>query len=1177
MTNNQPHGNDLKIWSHFIKAQSKLIERLCSPIHLLPYENKVNSKGLIKVKINQYFNKEEILSVIKKHFSEIKDEDIFLENGYFLLDNNAVPSSKKLEEFAFDAEKFYIEFNPYPTVEGVMRDVNSPLKELTVLLNANQIAIEFYKEGEILLSQKGIEVFDRQSKIQREKKIGAIYPVKIAYDKLITNAIIDLFSTLNIPKGKFNIAPHKYEIHSDSAIFTRDDFSRLNGMIGLIMQNCIVRFWVNPEKFNGNWEQCHLIEEIKTDENGNNYYEFHTSNNKQTFEGERITIDEYLMLSYYSIMSYYGRYGIKRIDKRCIFKYEPECHYFEKINNLELNDETWSKIKENLNPDVFWCNSMKNTISFDFTSQSDFISKYEKLKALEWLDITGYKDEHKFKIIPIIPKRFEEVKKELGDKFKKVKFKEDISGQELLIRYSYKLSEDEQDQKLKFLNILDEYKKQGFEFTLDRQFKVKFIVEVNENLKEFEENIKFKKIKGSEIKVGEKIIGTLKKANFPILELQINDDYIETLTEILSDGTTNFDTIEPVLTGELEKIVRLENTINRLQTNGQGLPNPNIVNFIFDSSKAKANKNPTIFEETSEEWQEIVRTKLSSNINKSQLKAVLTTLYSEDLAIIQGPPGTGKSTAISEIIWQHIRKNPKQKILLTSETHLAVDNAMDKLDTPLNNLVKPIRFGKDDNLEEEGAKFSLSRIQDWVEGNYSDLSVYNNGVSKWIKNISEKSGAVEAQENIDEFISTWKNILNKPNSKIRTIFKNAYLDNANVIGATCSSISERTANDKLSTFIKNYCNVFQRNLYETLQAGMADKTVFSAINRVKVDFDVVIMDEASKATPPEFALPLLFGKKSIVVGDHRQLPPMLDENDFATTLEMIGERKLALEFRKQDHNISHFENLFLNPNISETIKASFDTQYRMHPQINDVIKQFYVQDNGLNCGLDPIQVNDPNLNNPVSRYHGFSHEGFIDPQTHVIWVDVSTPEVLEGTSRVNFGEIEACKNVLWYLKNSDGFNEFQNQCTKPEDKEIGLISFYGRQLHYLQEATREFESIMPIRIRTVDRFQGMERNIIIVSMVRSDKIAGSKEQEPDTEIYGELGYAKQESLGFADIPNRLNVALSRAKRLLIIVGNSKHFCKHKVYNDVYETIKLSEFDKIIDCKTLNKYNSITLQ
>lgn len=1176
MKDNKSHGNDLKIWSHFIKAQSKLIERLCSPIQLLPSENKVNSKGLIKVKINQDFNREEVLSVIKKHFLEIKGEDIFLENGYFLLDNNAVPSSRKLEEFALDAEKFYIEFNPYPTVEGVMKDINSPLKELTILLEANQIEIEFNRVGEMLLSQRGIEVFDRQIKIQRKKKIGAIYPVKIAYDRLIANAVIDLISTLNIQKGKFNIVPHKHEIHSDNAIFTRDDFFRLNGMIGLITQNCIVKFWVNQEKFNGNWKQCHLKEEIKTDENGNKYYEFYTSNNKQTFEGEQITIDEYLMLIHYSIMSYYGKDGIEKIDKRYIFGYEPECHFFEKINNLELNDETWSKIKEDLNLDVFWCNTMKNTISFDFTSQNDFLSKYEKIKALEWLDITGYKDEHKFKIMPIIPKRFEQVKKELEGKFKKIKFKENSSGQELLIRYSYKLSEDEQDEKLKFLNVLNEYKKQGFEFTLDRQFKVKFIVEVNESLKEFEENIKFKKIRGSEIKVGEKIIGTLKKTNFPILELQINDDYIETLTEILSDGTTSFDTIEPVLTGELEKIVRLENTINRLQTDGQSLPNPNIVNFIFDSSKAKANKNPTIFEETSEEWQEIVRTKLSSNINKSQLKAVLTTLYSDDLAIIQGPPGTGKSTAISEIIWQHIRKNPKQKILLTSETHLAVDNAMDKLATPLNNLVKPIRFGKDDNLEEEGARFSLSRIQDWVEGNYSDPSVYDNGVSKWVKNISEKS-VCEEQENIDEFISVWKNALNKPNGKIRTIFKNAYLDNVNVIGATCSSISERTANGKLSTFIRNYCNVFKRNLYETLQAGMADKNIFNAIKEIKVDFDVVIMDEASKATPPEFALPLLFGKKSIVVGDHRQLPPMLDENDFATTLEMIGERELAQEFREQDHNVSLFENLFLNPNISETIKASFDTQYRMHPQINDVIKQFYIQDSGLNCGLDPIQVNDLNLNNPISRHHGFSHEGFIDPHTHVIWVDVNTPEVLEGTSRVNFGEVEACKRVLYYLKNSDGFNEFQNQWTKSEDKEIGLISFYGRQLHYLQEATRELERVVPIRIRTVDRFQGMERNIIIVSMVRSDKIAGSKEQEPDTEIYGELGYTKQDSLGFAEFPNRLNVALSRAKRLLIIIGNSKHFCKHKVYKNVYETINQSEFDKIIDYKTLNKYNSIIPQ
>ena len=71
-------------------------------------------------------------------------------------------------------------------------------------------------------------------------------------------------------------------------------------------------------------------------------------------------------------------------------------------------------------------------------------------------------------------------------------------------------------------------------------------------------------------------------------------------------------------------------------------------------------------------------------------------------------------------------------------------------------------------------------------------------------------------------------------------------------------------------------------------------------------------------------------------------------------------------------------------------------------------------------------------------------------------------------------------------------------------------------------------------------------DIVIVSMVRSNTIAGVKGQEPDFISYPELGYSKQDSLGFAEFPNRLNVALSRAKRLLIIVGNATHFCKQEV-------------------------------
>jgi superfamily I DNA and/or RNA helicase len=91
----------------------------------------------------------------------------------------------------------------------------------------------------------------------------------------------------------------------------------------------------------------------------------------------------------------------------------------------------------------------------------------------------------------------------------------------------------------------------------------------------------------------------------------------------------------------------------------------------------------------------------------------------------------------------------------------------------------------------------------------------------------------------------------------------------------------------------------------------------------------------------------------------------------------------------------------------------------------------------------------------------------------------------------------------------------------------------------------------------------MERNIIIVSMVRSNRIASDKNQKPDINLYGELGYSEQKDLGFAQSPNRLNVALSRAKRLLIIVGNSELFRQKEIYNNVYKTIANNPNGRII--------------
>ena len=294
---------------------------------------------------------------------------------------------------------------------------------------------------------------------------------------------------------------------------------------------------------------------------------------------------------------------------------------------------------------------------------------------------------------------------------------------------------------------------------------------------------------------------------------------------------------------------------------------------------------------------------------------------------------------------------------------------------------------------------------------------------------------------------------------------------------------------------------------------------------------------------------------------------MLDQGDFRTTLIDIGEKKLASQFTREDAETSHFERLFTNPSLDASLVSRFNTQYRMHPHINNVIQQFYVEDGGLHCGISATDADDPNLNNPASRHHGFSFPGFIQPDQHLVWVDVDEPEMLDITSRLNWSEVRAVRAVLTCLEKAQGFTEFQAAQRKDEEKEVGIITFYGKQRSLLQEVADEFAQTVPTRVRTVDKFQGMERNVVIVSMVRSNKLAASRYQEPDFSLYHDnAGYPRQPDLGFAEFPNRLNVALSRATRLLIIVGNSSHFAQNDCYRRVYEQVCTT--GHVVDFKSL---------
>ena len=582
----------------------------------------------------------------------------------------------------------------------------------------------------------------------------------------------------------------------------------------------------------------------------------------------------------------------------------------------------------------------------------------------------------------------------------------------------------------------------------------------------------------------------------------------EDILELLSSKELKIvagDYIQFPAMGETMELMRQSKAMNRIlkpESKYNHRPiNPNLPNFIFDPKYA----GETVVDLNAA--MEDIRSHKIGNLNDRQLEAVTKSVLAKDLALIQGPPGTGKTTVIAEIIWQEIRKNPDCRILLTSQTNLAVDNALERLQGQSG--IRPVRIGKPDKLEPEGRRFSLLVMDSWAnDSKNSD----DNATRIWIDRIVKK---ISNDPKYSSAVSSWKNELETKDKHSRTEFSRLYRSNVNLVAATCSICGSRD-------FMESYSDMFGGN------------------ERSDMFFDVVIMDEASKATPLEMAVPLVLGKKIIVIGDHKQLPPMMDENTIDSALEKIGKKNIAEKLQKAE---SQFKRLFeAAAKVRKTIVATLDTQYRMHEQIMNTIKQFYQEElaatGGLKCGISET-MDIPDLANKGSRWHGITLNPIINPSTHAVWIDVHTPETYLSPGYKNEGELKAIDLVLKALQQADGYSDFINAQQKPEDKEIGIITFYSAQS---REIKKKYKG-KNYRMDVVDRFQGMERNIIIVSTVRSNP---------------------KNNIGFAKEIERINVAFSRARRLLIVVGNKRQFESNSNYAASIANMETVSFEQLKD-------------
>lgn len=640
------------------------------------------------------------------------------------------------------------------------------------------------------------------------------------------------------------------------------------------------------------------------------------------------------------------------------------------------------------------------------------------------------------------------------------------------------------------------------------------------------------------------LIGKLIRKEKDKLKFKITDAFDEIINGRFEDRIELSELkkgfIKPIFPGELTNIGRMIRAMKKVTepNTRNGFPvNQNLPNFLFDPNEARQSSN-----DLEEEKQKVVQ-----NLNEpllkdqpKQLEAVAKTLLAKDLALIQGPPGTGKTTVIAEIIWQTLSRDPKAKLLITSQTNLAVDNALERIKG--KKLVRPIRVGNIDKFEDEGKVYSNDRIKSWIQaktGSKEETQNSDNAVCQWIENVKEKCSK---EEKYAKAVSKWKKGLDEKDVLIKSTFSTAYYEYVNVFAATCSECGSRNFSD-------NYQMTFNQN----------------SERKSEPEFDLVIMDEASKATPPELVLPLTLGKKVVIIGDHKQLPPMIDEKEFGEALEAVGAKKLIEDWTKDDYKVSQFEKLFKN--APKNFVASLDTQFRMHEQIMNCISEFYSDqeelEKGLICGIKG-EMNIPDFNVKPSRWHGLSSVPFIEPKHHAIWVNVETPEDKVGTSYENEGEIKAIQTVLRALTKAEGFEQYQKHFKKDEDKEIGIITYYMPQMQSIRKAMypqftknewRNFEQHkfenefqIPFRINTVDRFQGMERNIIIVSTVRSNKQYKEERGKKIPIDNNKYPFA----LGFARELQRINVGFSRAKRLLIVVGNEKHFSHKPEYQQAIQ-------------------------
>ena len=461
------------------------------------------------------------------------------------------------------------------------------------------------------------------------------------------------------------------------------------------------------------------------------------------------------------------------------------------------------------------------------------------------------------------------------------------------------------------------------------------------------------------------------------------------------------------------------------------------------------------------------------NLNQKQTEAVQKVLAAKDIAIIHGPPGTGKTTTLTEAI--RLTLKTEKQVLVTAASNAAVDLLTEKLAA---KGLKVLRLGNPARIDDSLLAYSL------------DEQLAKHPQFKEIKKMRKDA------ENYKQLARRYKRNFNAGEREQRKLLLKE-----------AKNIVDEAAK------IENYILENLLNSVQVITATLIGTNANLLKNR---RFSTVFIDEAAQALEPACWIPIIKADKVVMAGDHCQLPPTIKSKDA---------EKAGLGFTLFEKIIANFE----KDNFHD-FYTMLEVQYRMNRMIMEFSnQQFYhgnlkadesVANHNLSEAIENLNEENQLLSQPFD-WIDTAGCGFAEKQDD------------ESASLSNPEEAQILITHLTAL-----YENLQSLTSTPpsgvrESVSIGIISPYKAQVNLLNELLAVSPLKDVARANTIDSFQGQERDIIYISLVRSNE-------------KGEIGFLRD--------TRRMNVAMTRAKKKLVMIGDSATLSNMPFYEKLLQYV-----------------------